>query len=63
MLTTKVELVEVAEKETLGEVEQGIKEIEALKKEVVNPSVQSSLDEGIEQAKKAVHESKKDLHE
>ncbi len=58
-----VEFVEVGEKETLGEVEQGIKEMEALKKEVVNPSVQSSLDEGIEQAKKAVHESKKDLHE
>jgi len=58
-----VELVEVAPKETLREVEQGIKEIEALKKEVVNPSVQSYLDEGIEQAKKAVHESKKDLHE
>ena len=58
-----VELVEVAEKETLREVEQGIKEMEALKKEVVNPSVQSSLDGSIEQAKKAVHESKKDLHE
>jgi len=58
-----VELVEVAEKETLREVEQGIKVMGALKKEVVNPSVQSYLDEGIEQAKKAVHESKKDLHE